>query len=149
MAPAGKFLNRAALKQHVGKAVKPLWRKQKGNYGGFMDEDYYAPTQKEVDSVLVSITYPTYAANEFDCEDFAYMCKAEVARAVRNHAEFNTPWAFGIAFARFRWISHGTIDHACNWVVTDDGTLHWIEPQTGNKHKLKACRKGSLALMLG
>ena len=143
----GKLVSRQSVKQGVGKLVKPLWRPQRGNYAGFFDNTYYLPTKSELNLIIDNIAYPNYASDEFDCEDFTYMCKAETARRVRLNPNFNEPWAIGLAFARFRWMSGGSVDHACNWVVTNDGKLFWIEPQTGKKYPRMHCKNLELLLV--
>lgn len=145
--PDGRVVARKTLQQHVRNAVKPYWRNSKGNYAGFFDTKFYLPSRTEIDAALARIDFPSYAQDEFDCEDFAYLCKAETARRVRISDLFNDPWALGMAWAHFQWINGGQIDHACNWVVMNSGHFAWIEPQTKTLYPVEACT-GDLVLFL-
>lgn len=151
MAAEGKIISRNALKKFVGGIIKPYWRPIKGNYAGFFDHQYYVPTLSEAKSLLQRISYPDYVLDEFDCEDFSYMCKAESSRLVRNSPIYNHSWAIGLAWARFRWIKQGKEDHTCNWFVTSDRQFYWFEPQPelSKPYSANNCIPHSLELLLG
>ena len=46
----------------------------------------------------------------------------------------------GIAWASFGWMEDEL--HAANWVLLDDGSFLWIEPEDGTTHELGECRGG-------
>lgn len=144
----GVTVKRETLIKYIRKQVYIYWSNSRGNYAGFFDEIYYLPMEGELVGVFGGISYPPYAVNEFDCEDFSFTCKAEISRRVRVSPTYNTTWATGIAWGHFAWMQNGNVDHTCNWVVLNTGILRWYEPQNGQFYPVDACT-GELVLLLG
>ena len=143
----GKIVSRSTLQQVVRPHVKPYWEKQRAKYAGFFDTKFCLPDIDDIGTLYSNIDFPTFARDLFDCEDFAYLCKAEISRQVRNSNIYTAAWAFGLAWGRFQWVADGKEDHACNWFVDSLGRFWWLEPQKGTRHPPNACR-GHLALLL-
>lgn len=143
----GRKVSRSTLQGLVRPHVAQYWDTQRAKYAGFFDSAFFLPVVGDVTALYGTIDFPTYAPDLFDCEDFAYLCKAEMARRVRVSGRYDAPWAFGLAWGRFQWMSDGQIDHCCNWFVDNLGRFAWMEPQRGSLHPPDACR-GHLVLLL-
>jgi hypothetical protein len=147
--PQGILVTRDRLKKHiVGRILKPYWVSN-AHYGGFSDNKFYLPTLEEISTYVTSpattVKPPESFTEAFDCDDFSFAFKGSLCLYTRDKINIPHSICFGIAWGRFTWLNEF---HACNWVVTDDLVLRWIEPQTQKFFPLTACRKESLRLLI-
>jgi hypothetical protein len=91
-----------------------------------------------------------YIPHRFDCEDYAYVLRAEISLHTFIEPDPESPGAFttyalcgGVIFANFG-PTYG--DHARVWYVRPDGTIGLIEPRIPSKHDPSECR-GDLKFM--
>lgn len=71
----------------------------------------------------------TYAKIDyFDCDDFSYIFKGLLSKWYQENRPQDYPLAMGICWGLFPGFGQDLI-HSMNWVILDDGVLHWIEPQ--------------------
>lgn len=64
----------------------------------------------------------------FDCDDFSYIFKGLIACWYQEKRPRELPLAVGMCWGIFPGFGQNLI-HSMNWVILDDGILHWIEPQ--------------------
>src|SRR3546814_1607409 len=133
---AGRIVSRSTLQRLVRPHVSPYWDTQRAKYAGFFDTNFALPEVGEVASLYTGISFPSFAPNLFDCEDFAHLCKAEMSRRVRASNRYTAAWAFGIAWGRFQWLANGQEDHCCNWFVDSLGRLARSEEHTSELQSL-------------
>lgn len=147
----GTYVKTKALQDHLGTILTDYWRPTR-KYIGFSDTRYYLPTPAEFKHVAglnaVRVSHITSNAPHFDCDDFAFAFKGRLGLHTNTMRGLDASLCVGIAWAKFRW---ATGPHACNWVVTDDGTLAWFEPQSGfGRHlfDVTECIEDSLRLLI-
>ncbi|WP_299042877.1 lectin MOA-related protein [uncultured Tateyamaria sp.] len=71
----------------------------------------------------------TYAGiDHFDCDDFSYIFKGLLSKWYQENRPHDYPLAVGICWGLFPGFGQDLV-HSMNWVILDDGVLHWIEPQ--------------------
>lgn len=73
----------------------------------------------------------------FDCDDFALLLKARFAYAAyRDPANYqNCPYCLGIVWGMLPF----PFPHSMNWMVTDDHTFYFVEPQREQIIPLNQC----------
>lgn len=138
----------ARIKSWVGPRLKLCWVTKGAKYAGFGDTEYCLLVEKKMKDILDQRTIHEGQGELFDCDDFAFSCKAFVGEHVRRAKKYPAPLCFGIAWGRFRWAGGGMVDHACNWYVTPEKELRWFEPQTSEFFALRECVRGRLKLLL-
>lgn len=91
------------------------------------DERYYLPPECDVKEIVVNskLDQRTWCAERFDCDDFALVMKAHFCEAAYADGKRRAAHCFGIVWGML------PDAHAINWVITSDGVLRFIEPQTG------------------
>lgn len=147
----GKFISHATLKKRIGAYTKGRWvGAGRAKYAGFGDPKYYLATYSEIKSFLDIQKFPGFKQNAFDCEDFAFSCKAYTChfQQIDGNIPGSTPLCLGIAWGRFRWIGNGTLDHACCWYIDSEKKLFWYEPQSNEHFEVNRVMNSSLTLML-
>lgn len=147
----GTYVKTKALQDQLGAILVPYWRPTR-KYAGFSDPRYYLPTMAEFELVAglstVRVDNVTSNAPHFDCDDFAFAFKGRLCLHTNNMIALEASLCVGIAWAEFRWAAGF---HACNWVLTSDGTLLWYEPQSGfprHIYDVDECIKASLRLLI-
>jgi len=132
-----------ALVQQIGR-FRAVGSRQ---IGFFADTRFYLPSTREVEVLLRDIPLqPTgFLGEVFDCDDYSFVMKAATSIYARDTLRINAGLCFGIAWGRFGW----RIDpwHSCNWVLHDDMSFSWVEPQDRRPHNPSECL-GSLTLIL-
>jgi len=89
------------------------------------DAEYYCPSVEYVEHLLEQdlLDRMQYAAESFDCDDYAFVLKARFCLDAYKHGERRSAHCAGFVWGR---LPH---PHAMNWVITDDKVLRLIEPQ--------------------
>lgn len=144
----GFYITTPQLKYRLARYVNPYWATDgRPKYAGFTDSQYYAPSRNELEQFLRDTPLQRVGnfGEVFDCDDYTYVMKGAASLYARDFAKISFGLCIGIAWGNFSWKPDPF--HACNWAVTDDGMLQWIEPQNHSLHVLNACR-GDLTLIL-
>ncbi len=91
------------------------------------DNQYYLPPLEDAQEVIQNsgLSRATYMPESFDCDDFAMVLKAHFCEAAYKDFQRRPPHCFGLIWGELPHV------HAVNWMITDDGRLRLIEPQTG------------------
>lgn len=77
----------------------------------------------------------------FDCDDFSYIFKGLISKWYQENRPNQLPLAIGVCWGLFPGFGQNMI-HSMNWVILDDGILHWIEPQfIASRTQSEAMRK--------
>ena len=144
----GVTVTTAQIKNRVGNLLSDYWEGQK-HYSGFSDERFYLPTLDEIQTFVTSpsnrIRRPASFSETFDCDDFSFVFKGNICLFTRDRLNIQHSICVGIVWAKFNWTAG---PHACNWVLTSDQTLRWIEPQDQPLHRLSDCRKSSIRFLV-
>ena len=122
-----KFYVEKAMMQQLFKAT---WPSSSIYYSEFTTGDlYYEVITDDLATTLFQNTglkASDYKAEVFDCEDFAYVYKAQASLyALRNSTEYAL--AVGVIFANSK-----NSGHAVNFYVDTSGKVKIIEPQNGS-----------------
>lgn len=90
------------------------------------DAEYFLPPLQDVVEILrFSEVDRRKFINEInDCDDYAHCLKADFILAAYAEGKRRAPYAMGIIWGKL------PKPHAQNWIITDDGVLRIIEPQT-------------------
>jgi len=96
----------------------------------FFDVEYTPLSYNEIKEFLeywVEHELPllTYVEEKFDCDDFAGYFKYLVVKALKKNGVFR---AIGKVYYKGEFLGY----HAWNGVILEDGTVAYIEPQTGD-----------------
>lgn len=121
----------------------------RGTFVAFADNRFWTPTRDELVRLVSDVDFPDIDAiatvgEAFDCDDYAFVLKGRASNSNRRRG-VSSGLCLGIAWGRFSWLPG--IDHAVNWVVEDDRSFWWIEPQTRRFHRPEECL-GSLSLLI-
>lgn len=141
--PDGKTVDSDRVREIIQNAfagkLHPTWSLHLG------DASYYLPTLLEVQQVLsVSmLKRRRWILERHDCDDFAYVLRAFFSSISYINDELEVGLCCGMIWGEFNWLDGF---HACNWVITDDMTLHLIEPQLDTLYPSTACQ-GSVTFM--
>ncbi len=153
----GNVITVAQLKKQLGTKLASYWRPTK-NYGGFSDETYYCPSLREIEAILGMsknrVDGIKSKKNHFDCDDYAFALKGKICLWSNTGAPADS-LCFGVAWGDFKWVrgavQTGSIQHACNWVLTADRVLRWVEPQFAQPKQIQnldQCSQASLRLFI-
>ncbi len=112
----------------------------------FGDGSFYLPTLQEVQDILAAsrLDREKWLEERFDCDDFAYVLKAEMSVHAYQSAAMKFGLCVGMVWGNFDWVDGY---HAVNWFVDKHSTLRFIEPQDDGIHDLASC-KGQISLLL-
>lgn len=141
------YISSNQIKQRIGPQLVPYWNNQR-RYAGFSDTRYYIWNISQVQQYLNS--NPIQGANlgeGFDCDDFTYVLKGQLAISNRNQYGHLASIGIGIAWGHFSWINTQEL-HATNWFIDTQGIFRWIEPQNNTIYDLNNCIPGTLSLLL-
>ena len=121
-------LTAAALKQLLGKLLKPYWATSSPRYVGFLDP-LYEPLTKQVFKDLITSTKPVdYIPHVYDCEDHGMEFRVHVSkRQVKRYPGVTDPFAVGLAMGHFSWAAGGTELHVANFAVMGDNAVRWVD----------------------
>jgi len=90
------------------------------------DERFYCPSLKYVEKVLADtlVDRMKYIEGTNDCDDFAWLLKAEFVKDAYRRGVRRAPHCLGVV--------HGLLStpHAINFMITDDMVVRFCEPQT-------------------
>lgn len=105
------------------------------------DGEYLSPNPSDIVKLLtVAKSKEVYEAEVYDCDDYAYWFKAQMAREWRA-AGHKTPLAVCQVWAKLEITRTGEIVyHAFNGIMDSTGHMIWIEPQSNrvmNQSKFK------------
>lgn len=112
------------------------------------DEAYYCPPMADVEEIVSNslLDRVSYVEDTYDCDDFALVLKGHFAQAAYAEGKRRKPHCVGLLWGVFG--TKNPINHALNWVVTDDLILRLIEPQTGDIWEPRKSDQG-ISFMLG
>ncbi len=148
MPPVGKYLSKAEITQLLESILADYWDPA-DHFLGISDDKLYLPTHAEIDTIIADprthVTGFAGARQRFDCDDFSFVFKGNMSLYARDINGLTHSLCVGIAWGGFTWIAGR---HACNWVLTQDERLRWIEPQTRLQYVRSKCRKGTLELII-
>ena len=129
----GATISRADLKKLVKSSLKGLLSKKWNLHSS--DSRYYLPSLDEAQTIIDSSNMKQLASPGgakgrgecFDCDDFSLLLKARFAYAAykNKNEHVNAPYCFGIVWGLLPF----PFPHSLNWMVTNDETLYFIEPQ--------------------
>lgn len=81
----------------------------------------------------------------FDCDDFSYIFKGLISKWYQENRPEQLPLTVGVCWGIFPGFGQNLI-HSMNWVILDDGVLHWIEPQfVLSRTQAQAMRKSEVS----
>lgn len=94
------------------------------------DSEYIGISKDKVKKVLksTSVDNQKYKKSVGDCDDFAFLLKAEFIKEAWNERDERNPYAFGILWGEVK-LNQGWVNHAINWFVTHDHKIYLVEPQ--------------------
>lgn len=143
----GKESSSETVKSQLRVLTDPFWVRRGRTYAGFTDTGFYLPSIHETRQVLqtVVVSNAGTSGEKFDCDDYSFSFKGNVALYCRDNIQTDFSMCIGISWAYYSW-SGGEL-HAINWVLCDDNSFYWIEPQDNSLHSLNECR-GGLELLL-
>lgn len=130
-----------------GVIKKKLGRKLlRGTVVHLGDGTFYLPAVVEVQAILAASESDrrSWMAERFDCDDFAYVLKAEMSVHAYEHAGLKFGLCVGMAWGIFDWVNGM---HAVNWFIANDGDLRFIEPQGDVIHDASHCL-GDISMVL-
>jgi hypothetical protein len=112
----------------------------------FGDGSFYLPTLQEVQQILTAsrLDRETWMEERFDCDDFAYVLKAEMSVHAYKSGDMKFGLCVGMVWGNFDWVDGY---HAVNWFVDNNSTLRFIEPQDDVIHDMEHCQ-GQISLLL-
>lgn len=107
------------------------------------DEKYFIAPLSEARNIInnTSVNTMTWTEERFDCDDFALVLKAEFAKAAYANNTRRAAFAFGIVWGML------PDSHAINWMINEDLTLRFVEPQNDSIF-LPRATDGSIWFML-
>lgn len=105
------------------------------------DAEYLSPEPRDILKLLtVAKSKEVYESEVYDCDDYAYWFKAEMARQWRK-AGHKTPLAVCQVWAKLEITKTKEVAyHAFNGIMDSTGHMIWIEPQVNkvmNQSKFK------------
>jgi hypothetical protein len=151
-----KYWSAAEVENLVGRAFPGRWTRFQEYYREPIlgDAEYYLPTHAEVKTIIANSlkSRRVYAPNIYDCEDFAFVLKSHFCQAAYcRGGELGTAYCMGIVWGEGLWTGQKGEPHAMNWVITAEGYLWLIEPQTGEMRSMQPAAKADngVYLLLG
>lgn len=123
----GKYLTLNEVKDIIKKQVVDAGKTHANFKDYYGDSSYYCPPTADVQALLTKSRTDalTWTRSIFDCDDFAFVLKGEVARDNYRNLSRRLPYCFGIVWG----YNLGGGHHAMNWVITDDLKFKLVEPQ--------------------
>lgn len=117
-------------KQPVNLRLNPLDMLLNPPQFGLVDQYYFAPKANEIYRLIQGVKNDIkYTPEVYDCDDYSYWFKGELQRQWRKAGNI-APLPIIQIFAVIQIKATGEIvGHAFNGIVTDEGTVIWIEPQ--------------------
>lgn len=135
------FWKRAKIERVIARLFCHRWIHARDYHKGPVlgDGEYYLPTLEEAQTIIRNshVDAKQYARFRFDCEDFAYVLKAHFCQAAYRHKRRQFAYCFGIIWGEELWNGTSAEPHAMNWMLTSDGVLRLVEPQTGTARELQ------------
>jgi hypothetical protein len=112
----------------------------------FGDGSFYLPTLAEVRAILDAsrLDRRAWMEERFDCDDFAYVLKAEMSVHAYDSGSLRYGLCVGMVWGNFSWVQGY---HAVNWFIDHTQTLRFIEPQSDALYDLQHCL-GEVSLLL-
>ncbi|MFH0734565.1 MAG: lectin MOA-related protein [bacterium] len=144
------FVQKKEIGNKIIDATQNKWVDPTNKFIGFNDAKYYAPARQEIENYLyhngirLMPNDPLGNTEGFDCDDFAFALKGNIAIFNRNVARKPHSWAVGLIWGEFDWVPG---PHVINWVFTRDNGLFLIEPQNGKLENFGRC-KGNISLVV-
>jgi hypothetical protein len=117
------------------------------------DAHYYLPTPQEIDRIIndSSLDRKIWTPERFDCDDFAYVLKAEFCTHAYDAGEsLSCSFALGMIWGNFNWRDEF---HAANLVVlhnpaNDRNGVLLIEPKEDAYKQVEDCKGGVTMLTM-
>ncbi len=144
------FVTKDKISNEILNATQNKWVNPENKFIGFNDELYYSPAKQEIENylyynrIIVAPNDPLGKTEGFDCDDFAFALKGNIAIFNRNTARQPHSWAVGLIWGEFEWVKGY---HVINWVFTRDKGLFLIEPQNGKLEDFRRCT-GNISLII-
>ena len=113
----------AAVREIIETALKGKFKRSFKLH--LADGTYYFPSLADARKVMdgTSVDIYRWTREKFDCDDFAFVLKAEFAKDAYADKERRAPHCFGMVWGNL------PRPHAINWMINDDQKLRFIEPQ--------------------
>jgi hypothetical protein len=119
----GIYLSRNEVEKII---EKHLAGKLKSGYKiNLGDARYFCPTLSDAQKIVnyTSVNERIFITRRFDCDDFAFLLKAEFVKDAYREGKRRAAHCFGIVW------SYLPVHHAMNWMINDDMKLRFVEPQ--------------------
>ncbi len=99
------------------------------------DVTYFCYPLEEAKAVIASTTVDTYnwTAEKFDCDDFAFVLKAEFNKNSYEDKQRRAAACCGMLWGtglHMNGTGSEPVHHAINWMINDDLKLRFVEPQS-------------------
>ena len=119
----GCYLKNTHIQAILTKQLKGKLATGNGIY--LADAVYFCPTVKAAKSIIAKslLDQQVWIEERFDCDDFAYLLKAEFVKDAYRQGERRSAHCFGIVWGKL------PTPHAINWMINDDLKLRFVEPQ--------------------
>ncbi|MCB0395993.1 MAG: hypothetical protein KDD36_05040 [Flavobacteriales bacterium] len=94
------FISTDQIKRELDVILKGKW--STSHFAGFSDHQYYAPPRQEIElylkynPLLLNPNSPVAGTEGFDCDDFSFALKGQIALFNRNRAHQPHSWAVGL-----------------------------------------------------
>jgi hypothetical protein len=105
---------------------KQLAGKLKSGYKIYLgDARYFCPTLSDAQKIInyTSVNERKWIKQRFDCDDFAFLLKAEFVKDAYREGKRRAAHCFGVVWGYLP--GH----HAINWMINGDMKLRFVEPQ--------------------
>lgn len=147
-APAKPAMGLVVPASSLDGLVKRLLQDKLGTDPGirFGDGSFYLPSMAEVKEILDAsrLDRRTWMEERFDCDDFAYVLKAEMSVHAYDSGSLRYGLCVGMVWGNFSWVQGY---HAVNWFIDHTQTLWFIEPQSDVVYDVQQCQ-GAVSLLL-
>lgn len=144
------YQSKEIIKNQFNTVLTNKWATNSSFFIGLSDELYYLPELEEFKKyiykypILLNPLDSINGTEGFDCDDFSFALKGNVALFNRNVAKKTHSWAVGIIWGNFDWMREF---HACNCIVSSDMGIVLVEPQTSKIYNLSHCT-GNVKLVI-
>lgn len=98
----------------------------KNTYISIADSQYYCPTKQVATDIVKKsmINNMKYRPQVFDCDDYAFLLKADFIKDAYYNKERRAPYIVGIVYTEL------PVPHALNILIDSKKDVYFIEPQT-------------------
>ena len=115
------------LSKHVEKIIKQQLKNHlQSNCSIYLaDKKYFCPKLRDVKTIIntTNVDQRIWIQERFDCDDFAFLLKAEFVKDAYRQGDRRAAHCFGIVWGSLPGL------HAINWVINNDLKLRFVEPQ--------------------